>query len=235
MRKAPRSTLFAALPVAAAVGVFGVSYGVLGTAAGIPGWQLVLLSVCTFAGSAQFAFVSAFATGAGPLGAIVSGGLLNTRYLATGAVAAQVLPGGRLRRLLLAQLVVDESYVLAVAAGTPARPDPGVLVAAGALEWLCWVTGSAVGVLIGNVLGDPARLGFDAAFPALFIALLWPLLDGPGARRCALGGALAAALVAPWAPGGVPLAAAALAGLLLSGRDGAGTPAGPPDERGDVT
>jgi predicted branched-subunit amino acid permease len=143
----------AAVPVVTAVGVFGVSYGVLGVAAGVPGWQLVLLSALTFAGSAQFAFVSAFA---------------------------------------------------------------------GALEWLCWVGGSAVGAAIGNVsaLRDPAQLGFDAAFPALFIALLWPMLDGAGARRCALGGALAVALVAPWAPAGLSLAAAAVAGLVLAPRGG---------------
>jgi predicted branched-subunit amino acid permease len=65
-------------------------------------------------------------------------------------------------------------------------------------------------------LGDPARLGLDAAFPAMFVALLWPLLDGPGAVRCALGGALAAAVVLPFAPAGLALAAAAAAGLALA-------------------
>jgi len=216
VHRAPRSSVAAALPVVTAVGVFGVSYGVLGTAAGIPGWQLVLLSALTFAGSAQFAYVSAFATGGGAAAAVLSGGLLNTRYLATGASAAQVLPGGRMRRALLAQLVVDESYALGVGAGTPGRPDPNVMVVSGAMEWVCWVGGSALGAAVGNVLGDPTRLGLDAAFPALFIALLWPMLDGPGARRCALGGALAALLVAPWAPNGLALAVAAVVGLALS-------------------
>lgn len=217
MPGAPRSTLITAAPVAAAVGVFGVSYGVLGRAAGIPGWQLVLLSMLTFAGSAQFAFVSAFVPGGGgAVSAVLTGTLLNSRYLATGAAAGGVLPGPRWRRALLAQLVVDESYALAVVAGTPERPDPDVLVLSGALEWLCWVGGSAVGVLVGGVVSDPATLGVDAAFPALFVALLWPLLDAPGARRCALGGALAAAVLLPIAPAGLTLAAAAVAGMALA-------------------
>lgn len=211
-----RSAVLPALPVVTAVGVFGVSYGVLGTAAGIPGWQLVVLSVCTFAGSAQFAFVSSFAGGGGAAAAVMAGGLLNSRYLATGAVAAQVLPGSRLRKFFLSQLVVDESYALAVAAGSPGRPDPHVLVVNGALEWAFWVVGTIVGVLVGGVLGDPLTLGLDAAFPALFIVLLWPMLDAPGARRCALAGALAAAVVGPWAPSGTALAAAAVAGLAVS-------------------
>jgi predicted branched-subunit amino acid permease len=169
-----------------------------------------------FAGSAQFAAVAALASGGGALGAIVSGGLLNTRYLATGAAAARVLPGGRLKRFLLAQLVVDESYALGVGSGSPERPDPDMLVLSGAMLWMSWVTGSTLGALVGPVLGDPARLGLDAAFPAMFVALLWPLLDGPGAVRCALGGALAAAVVLPFAPAGLALAAAAAAGLALA-------------------
>lgn len=216
MRRAPRSAVLAALPVVAAVGVFGVSYGVLASAAGIPRWQAVLMSATVFAGSAQFAAVAALASGGGALGAIVSGGLLNTRYLATGAAAARVLPGGRLKRFLLAQLVVDESYALGVGSGSPERPDPDMLVLSGAMLWMSWVTGSTLGALVGPVLGDPARLGLDAAFPAMFVALLWPLLDGPGAVRCALGGALAAAVVLPFAPAGLALAAAAAAGLALA-------------------
>lgn len=214
--RAPRQTLLAAAPVAMAVGIFGVSLGVLGRGAGIPGWQLVLFSAATFAGSAQFAFVSTLTGGAGSAAAVLAGGLLNSRYLATGAAAAAVLPGGRLKRFLAAQLVVDESYALAVAAGSGGRPDPAVLVWSGALEWSCWVGGTAIGVLLGRVVGDPMTLGFDAAFPAMFIALLWPMLDLPGARRCALGGALAAALVEPWAPTGLALPAAAVAGLVLA-------------------
>lgn len=196
--------------------MLGISYGVLGTAADIPGWQLVLLSMLTFAGSAQFAFVSTFGGGGSAAAAVMSGGLLNSRYLATGAVAAQVLKGSRWRKVLLAQLVVDESYALGIGAGEPGRPDPGVMILSGTLEWLAWVAGSAIGVLAGRVVGDPLALGLDAAFPALFIALLWPMLDAPGARRCAWAGALAAAVVAPFASAGIALAAAAAAGLAVA-------------------
>jgi len=216
VRIAPRPLILAALPPSAAVGVFGVSYGVLGTAADIPGWQLVVMSMTVFAGSAQFAVVSVLATGGGALAAIVSGGLLNSRYLPIGVDAARVLPGGRLKRALLVQLVVDESYALGIGAGRPGAPDGSAMISSGVLLWLAWVGGSALGVVIGPVLGDPERLGLDAAFPAMFIALLWPMLSSPGTRRCALGGAVAVLAVAPWAPAGTGLALAALVGLALA-------------------
>ena len=50
--------------------------------------------------------------------------------------------------------------------------DVRVLLGGGALLYVCWNAGTAAGVLLGDVVGDPNRLGLDAAFPALFLALL---------------------------------------------------------------
>lgn len=212
----PRNITVAALPVAAAVGVFGVSLGVLATGAGIPGWHVVLMSATVFAGSAQFAAVAVIAGGGGTAAAVLSGVLLNSRYLAMGAAAAPELPRTRWRRALASQMVIDESYGLAVAQGVDGRPDGPTLVRSGALVWATWVSGTAVGAVSGPVIGDPTRLGLDAAFPALFLALLWPLLDGHPARRAAAVGAFVALVLGPFTPAGVPLAAAAVAVVAVS-------------------
>src|SRR2546430_4286489 len=129
---------------------------------------------------------------------------------------ARSLPGGRLRRALLGQIVVDESYALAVAAGGPGRPDRRTLLVVGATLYTVWVLGTLTGTLLGPVLGDPKRLGLDAAFPALFLALLWPMLSGRHAVRCALGGAAVGLLLPPLTPPGVPLPRAPLGGLWLA-------------------
>lgn len=204
------------VPVVAAVTVFGVYYGVLASHAGFPVWQAVVMSATVFAGSSQFAAVSILGAGGAPAAAILSGALLNARYLATGASAAQVLRGGRLRRFLLAQLVVDESYALGVRAGTPSHPDRRTMLLAGAGLWVGWVAGSAVGGLLGPVAGEPTTLGLDAAFPALFVALLWPMLDRRAAATAAAVGLATAALLLPLTSPGIALAGAAAAGLLVS-------------------
>src|SRR5207302_312504 len=82
----------------------------------------ILMSAVVFAGSAQFAAIAVIAGGGGVLAAVITGALLNLRYLATGIAVAPVLPGNRLARALLGQLVVDESYALGVSAGTRGRP-----------------------------------------------------------------------------------------------------------------
>ena len=205
-----------AAPVVAAVTVFGVSYGVLAAAAGLPAWLAVLMSMLVFAGSSQFATVAILGSGGAAAAAILSGSLLNSRYLATGAVAARVLQGPRWKRFLLAQLVVDESYALAVGAGTPEDPDRRMLVGSGVALWLGWCGGSALGSLLGPVIGDPATFGLDAAFPALFIGLLWPLLARADGRRAAAAGLVTAAVLLPFTNAGLALAGAALAGLVAA-------------------
>ena len=214
--QSPRQILAAAAPIGVAVFVFGVSFGVLAIAAHLPGWSVVLMSVLVFAGSAQFATVGILTTGGGVIAAVLAGALLNLRYIATGIASARSLPGNRWLRALFAQLVVDESYVLAVSAGEAGRPDRRTLLVVGVFLYSAWVVGTLLGVLVGPIAGDPKRLGLDAAFPALFIALLWPLLKGRHAVRCAIGGALAALVLAPLTPPGVPLAGAALVGLWLA-------------------
>lgn len=211
-----RAILLAAAPIALAVFVFGMSFGVLGVAARLPAWSVVLMSLLVFAGSAQFAALGVIAAAGSVLTAIFAGALLNLRFVATGIAVAPSLPGGRWLRSLLAQLSIDESYAMSARAGAPGRPDRRTLLVTGALLYAVWVIGTSIGAALGPVLGDPKRLGLDAAFPAGFVALLWPMLSGRHAVRCAIGGLVAALLLAPFTPPGIPLAGAAVVGLWLA-------------------
>jgi 4-azaleucine resistance transporter AzlC len=215
-QRSVRALLLAATPIAAAVFVFGMSFGVLALAARLPAWSAVLMSVLVFAGSAQFAAIGVIAAGGSVLTAVFAGALLNLRFVATGIAVAPSLPGGRLLRSLLAQLSIDESYAMSARAGPPGRPDGRTLLVTGSLLYTVWVIGTSIGALLGPVIGDPKRLGLDAAFPAGFVALLWPMLLGRRAVRCAIGGLVAALLLAPFTPPGIPLAGAAVVGLWLA-------------------
>src|SRR2546428_1353725 len=118
-----REILLTTAPLGLAVFVFGVSFGVLSIAARLPGWAVVLMSALVFAGSAQFAALGVIAAGGSIVTAVLAGGLLNLRYIATGIAVARSLPGGPLVRALLGQLGVDESYAMAAGARRPGRAD----------------------------------------------------------------------------------------------------------------
>jgi branched chain amino acid efflux pump len=172
----------------------------------------VVMSATTFAGSAQFAVVSVLGAGGTAAAAIGAAVLLNGRYAPMSVAAAGAFHGGPLRRLVEAQLLVDESWALSSRDG---RFDRKVLVGAGGLLYVCWVTGTAVGVLAGDALTDPATLGLDAAFPALFLALLVPILRQRSNRVLAAGaGAAIAIALIPVAPAGMPVIAATLGCLV---------------------
>jgi predicted branched-subunit amino acid permease len=194
-------------PLAVAIAAFGISFGVLARSAGLSPWAAVVMSATTLAGSAQFAAVSVLAAGGGALVAVVAGALLNARYAVMGLSAAPALAGPVWSRLLLAQLVVDESW--AVAHRSDGSVDRERLIGAGLMLFASHVASTAVGAFGVGMLTDPAALGLDAAFPAMFLALLWPHLGQPGARWVAAFGAMVALALTPLGLPGVPILAAA--------------------------
>ena len=201
----------AALPLAPAPFVFGLSFGVLADAAGIGAVAAIVMSATTFAGSAQFAVASVFETGGTVLAAITAAVFLNARYIALGATVASIVPGGRLRRFFGSQLIVDESWALS---GRSGRFEWPILAGAGLLLYVLWVTSTALGTLVGGALDDPDALGFDAAFAVLFLALALPYLrDRRAVQAAVLAAAITLALI-PVAPAGVPIVAAAAACLI---------------------
>jgi len=201
----------AAAPIGVAAFAFGVSFGVLARSAGMGRLAPVVMSLTTFAGSAQFAAASILAAGGGVAAAVAAAVLLNLRYGPMGLSAASTLEGPWWRRALTAQLVVDESWAIAQRDG---RIDRHLLVGAGLLLAVGWVGGTAVGVLAGDLVADPASLGLDAAFPALFLALLAGQIKGRSRLLAAIGGALIALALMPVAGPGVPIIAASLACLV---------------------
>jgi predicted branched-subunit amino acid permease len=177
-------------PIAFAAAAFGASFGILAPTADFDGVAAVVMSATTFAGSAQFAVVSTLDAGGTVAAAIVAAVLLNARYAPISVSVAPVFRGSLWRRLLESQLIVDESWVVS------------------------WGGATTVGALVGEAIADPASLGLDAAFPALFLALLVPQVRSRRAFAAALLAAGVALVLIPFAPAGIPIIAASAACLL---------------------
>ena len=199
-------------PIAVAAVTFGISFGVLAGSAGMDALTATVMSATTFAGSAQFAVASILGASGGVAAAVLAATLLNARYAPISVSVAPLFEGGRLRRLLESQLIVDESW--AVSRRADGRFDHKLLVGAGLVLYVSWVGGTALGALGGEALGDPADLGLDAAFPALFLALLVPQVRTRRALAAAVLGGAVALLLLPFTPAGVPIVAAAAACLI---------------------
>jgi 4-azaleucine resistance transporter AzlC len=210
--RTPSRTLSSAAGIGIAVGVYGVSFGVLAVASGLSPAQACVMSMLVFTGASQFAFVGVLAAGGGALAAVGPAVMLALRNAAYGLSLAPILPRRLRDRALMAQLVIDESTAMARAEDDPVAARRAFL-ATGISVWLCWNAGTLAGAVLGGGLGDPRTLGLDAMFPAAFLALLAPQLRRPGAPVAAVAGAMIAVALLPFAPAGVPVVAA-LAGVV---------------------
>ena len=209
------------LGVGVATGAYGLSYGALGTSAGLSVVQTCALSVLMFSGGSQFALIGVLGGGGNAVSGSASAMLLGARNALYGARLAPVLGLRGLRRAVGAQVVVDESTAVAL------RYEPeGVLAArlgfwaTGLAIFVLWNLSTLVGAVLGNQLGDPRDFGLDAAAPAAFLALLAPRLRGRSPWITALAGAAVAVAVVPVVPAGVPVLLAALVPVIavLAGR-----------------
>jgi 4-azaleucine resistance transporter AzlC len=207
----PRSTLTGALGIGVAVGVYGISFGVLAVASGLSPAQACVMSMLVFTGASQFAFVGVVAGGGGALAAMGPAVMLAVRNAAYGLSLTSILPERLRDRALAAHLVIDETTAMARAHDDP-EASRRAFLATGVSVWFFWNAGTLAGALVGGGIGDPRTLGLDAMFPAAFLALLAPQLRRPGAPVAAVAAVMIAVALVPVAPAGVPVVAA-LAGV----------------------
>ncbi len=194
----------------------GLTFGAL---AHTEGWGLlapVAASVFVFSGSAQFALVTVLAGGGVAWTAVAAAGLINLRFLPMAVAAGPSMRGGRLRRAVEAQAVVDASWVAAHRGG--GRFDRELLIGATLVQWPVWVFGTLAGVLTAPPDDLVHTLGLDVLFPAFFLMLLVDELTGSRwAKVAAAVGALVTAGLLFVAPVGLALlggSVAALVGLM---------------------
>lgn len=200
--------------------VLALSYGAAAAQAGWGFWAPVTFSMLAFTGAAQFALLTTLASG-GAVAAVASSVLINARYVVMSVALNDSLRGGRLRRSLQAQALADPSFVLAHRGG--GRFDAARLVGATVPQWVCWVTGTALGVLAQPSPGLLQTLGADVVFPAFFLLLaMEEVRRSPAALLAAgCGAAIAGALLLVTEPGYALLAgtAGALVGASRAPRD----------------
>lgn len=208
-RAGVRAGLIVAVPTLALAVTFGVLARSLGWGIAAP----VAFSGLGFSGSAQFAVASVLQAGGGALAAILAAVLVNARFLPMGVAVAPALKGGRLRRAIEGQAVVDASWALA--SRGEGRFDREFMIGATVPQFVAWVGGTAIGATAGGAIGDIEGLGLDAIFPSFFLALL--AVELRRGRRAVIAAVVAAALalaLIPIAPPGVPVIAACGAAFL---------------------
>lgn len=207
-----RPVVTASLTLGVAVGVFSVLFGVNAVSAGASVGQACVLSLVVFTGASQFSAVSVLASGGSYMSALGGAYVLAGRNAVYGLAMAPHIGGRLSTRLLAAQLTLDESTAMAMAQHDPGARRTAFWVTGGSV-FVFWNIGTLVGALAGQAI-DPTTFGLDAAFPAAYVAVVWPLLRNRLSLVAAVCGAVVCLALVPFTPVGVPILCAALVTLL---------------------
>ena len=157
----------ASLTLGAAVGVFGLVFGVGAVAAGGSVLQACVMSLLVFTGASQFSAVSVVAAGGGTSAALGGAMVLAARNAVYGLAMSRVITGSLARRAVAAQLTIDESTAMASVQHDLGRQAPGLLDHRGDGVRLLEHWRRSIGALIGSAI-EPETYGLDVAFPAGF-------------------------------------------------------------------
>ena len=211
-----RRVLSDSLAVAIPVGTYGAAFGAASIAAGFSVLQTCLLSLLLFSGASQFAVVGVMGSGGSALSAIATGSLLGFRNGLYGLKMAPLLKLRGFKRVVGAQLTIDESTGVALS-----QEHLGVREArqgfwlTGIGVYIFWNLFTLAGALGAQAMGNPAAWGLDAAVPAAFLGLLWPRLTNKSERLLAVAACALALAMTPYFVPGVPIIATALLAVIF--------------------
>ena len=203
--------------VALAVSLYGVSFGALAVISGFSVAQTMVLSLVMFSGASQFALIGVIATGGAAAGfaAVASAGLLGIRNGLYALRMSPIVGPGALKRLVAAQLTVDESTAVGSAQSSLESNRAGFWTTA-ILLYTGWNIATLLGALLGDVLGDVRTWGLDAAAAAAFLGLVWPRLQAREPIAVALAAGFLTAILLPALPAGVPILVVAVLTIVLA-------------------
>ena len=174
------------LPIGVTVVVYGTVFGALAAQAGLSPLESVLMSGLVFAGGAQFIVLELWDTPLPIVALVLTTLVVNLRLLLMGATLSGWLKGlGPARKAFLATFISDESWALTTRAREDGERDRAFLVGSGLILFVAWVGATALGASTGTLIDDPAALGLDFTFTAVFLTLLVGFWRG-------------AAVLAPW-------------------------------------
>jgi predicted branched-subunit amino acid permease len=197
-----KRVLSTSISVGLATGLYGISFGALAAVAGLDLLSIMLLSLLMFSGGSQFAFIGVIAAGGAPISAITSAWLLGVRNGFYAMRLNDVLAPKGFKKLIAAQLSIDESNGVSAAQSDLKSQRVGFW-ATGIAVFVFWNIATLLGAIAGDLLGSAQSWGLDAAAAAAFLGLVWPRLRDN--KLLSLAAAVVAVVGSLFLPAGVPV------------------------------
>ncbi|THB73526.1 MAG: branched-chain amino acid ABC transporter permease [Desulfobulbaceae bacterium] len=174
-----RHGFIANLVVAASVAAYGSVLGLLAAQKGLTWYQLLVMNLSVFAGSAQFVMVEMWLPPLPILEITLAVLVINMRYMLIGASLNPLFQGKSLRhKFLFMHLVADENWAITMARYHQGTASTWFLLGGGLCVQTAWCGGTMIGHRLGAIIQNPEQYGLDFAFVAVFTALVFSFWEG---------------------------------------------------------
>ena len=174
-----RAGFTANLVVSASVAAYGSVLGLMAAQKGLTWYQLLVMNLSVFAGSAQFVMVDMWLPPLPVAEIILAVLVINMRYLLIGASLNPLFRDTSLKhKFLFMHLVADENWAMTMARFYKGPTTTWFLLCGGLCVQAAWCFGTLLGHRLGAVITNPERYGLDFSFVAVFTALVFSFWKG---------------------------------------------------------
>lgn len=164
------------LPLLISVIPFALILGAVVADKGLSPLEMLVMSGLVFAGSAQFVATGLWQHPVPILVIVASTALINSRHLLMGAALEPHMRGfGRARSYLALFFLADEIWATALRRAADGPLTPAYYFGLAVPFYVSWLFWTMLGTLVGGVIAHPERYGFDFAFAAVFLVILFGL------------------------------------------------------------
>ena len=178
------------------MGYFAVSFslGIIAAKAGLTAWMGFVGSFLTRASAGEYGVYSLIAIGASYVEVVAMCLVTNLRYLLMSTALTQKFASNvsLLKRILVACCVTDEIFGISIA--YPGNLPPAYPFGAMLVSTTMWASGTAVGIVAGEILPPHVVAALSVALYGMFIAIIIP----PSKRDHAVGISVLAGFLLSW-------------------------------------
>lgn len=202
--------LIAAIPI-------GLLWGTLAAGKGLSALEAFLMSSLVFAGAAQFVALEIWHLPVPVLLLTFTAFIVNIRHVLMSASLARHIPSIPKRlHPLVAYFLVDESWALSEKRALTQHVSLAYFMGTALPMWVCWQASTTAGAVLGKSVGDPAALGIDFAFSAMFIGILMGFWKGKRTGVVLVAAGVAAALAKIYVSGAWYIVIGGVAGAVCA-------------------
>ncbi|WP_425127969.1 AzlC family ABC transporter permease [Rummeliibacillus suwonensis] len=165
----------------------GLAFGVVGSASGLKLFEIALLTILVYAGSAQFIFCALILSGTPASAIIFTIFIVNLRhFLMSLTLAPNFTNYSVMRNIGFGTLLTDETFGVAITKIMRTKKISGKWMdGLNITAYLVWIASCIAGAFLGQWIAHPEKWGLDFALTAMFVALLILQLASVGKTKLA--------------------------------------------------